>query len=36
MSNVYWILRRELGAYFKSPVGYVVIAAVLLIDGLRL
>jgi ABC-2 type transport system permease protein len=28
------ILRRELSAYFRSYLGYVIIAAVLLIDGL--
>ena len=28
------ILRRELGAYLKSPLGYIVAAIVLLLDGL--
>lgn len=28
------ILARELGAYFRSAMGYVVLAAVLLVDGL--
>jgi ABC-2 type transport system permease protein len=34
MSNVWWILRRELGAYLRAPIGYVIIFAVLVIDGL--
>jgi ABC-2 type transport system permease protein len=34
MSNVLWIARRELRAYLRSPLGYVVAAAVLLIDGI--
>lgn len=34
MKNVWWILRREVGAYLRSPVGYIIIAAVLVIDGL--
>jgi len=34
MSNVLWIARRELKAYLRSPLGYVVAAAVLLIDGI--
>ena len=28
------ILRRELSAYFKAPLGYVVAAVVLLLSGL--
>lgn len=28
------IARRDLGAYLRSPAGYIIIAAVLLIDGL--
>jgi ABC-2 type transport system permease protein len=34
MKSVYWIVRRELGAYLRSPLGYVIIAAVLVLDGL--
>ncbi|MEE8408397.1 MAG: ABC transporter permease [Myxococcota bacterium] len=34
MKNVWWITRRELGAYLRSPVGYIIICAVLIIDGL--
>ncbi|MEK7703392.1 MAG: ABC transporter permease subunit [Myxococcota bacterium] len=34
MRNAWWIARRELGSYLRSPVGYVIIAAVLAIDGL--
>jgi ABC-2 type transport system permease protein len=34
MSNVWWILRRDLGAYLRSPLGYVILAAVLTLDGL--
>ena len=28
------IFSRELGAYFKSPIGWVIAAAALLLDGL--
>ena len=34
LSNVWWIMRRELGAYLRSPMGYIIIAAVLMVDGL--
>jgi ABC-2 type transport system permease protein len=34
VKNVLLIARRELGAYLKSPLGYVIAAAVLLIDGI--
>jgi ABC-2 type transport system permease protein len=34
MKNVGWIVKRELGAYLRSPMGYIIIAAVLLVDGL--
>jgi ABC-2 type transport system permease protein len=34
MSPVLLIARRELGAYFRSWTGYIIIAAVLFIDGL--
>ena len=34
MSNVLLIARRELTAYVRSPLGYVVAAAVLLVDGI--
>jgi len=34
MHNVIYILRRELSQYLRSPMGYIIIAAVLAIDGL--
>lgn len=34
MKSVWWIMRRELGQYLRSPLGYIIIAAVLVIDGL--
>lgn len=34
MKSIALIFRREMGAYFRSPLGWVVAAAVLLIDGL--
>lgn len=34
MSNVWWIMRRELGHYLRSSMGYIIIAAVLVINGL--
>jgi len=34
MRNVALLARRELGAYFKSPMGYVIAAIVLFVDGL--
>lgn len=34
MKNIWLIVRRELGAYLKSPMGYMIVAAVLFIDGL--
>lgn len=34
MKNVALIARRELGAYLKSPMGYVIAAIVLFVDGL--
>jgi len=34
MRNVLTIARRELMAYLQSPVGYVIVAVLLLIDGL--
>jgi len=34
VKNVLLVVRRELGAYLKSPMGYVIVAAVLCIDGL--
>jgi len=33
MSNIWWIARRELSYYLRSPVGWIVIAAALAIDG---
>ena len=34
MNNVWWILRRELAFYLKAPIGYIIIAAALGLDGL--
>jgi ABC-2 type transport system permease protein len=34
MSNVWYVLRRELGVYLRSPMGYIIIAVALVIDGL--
>ena len=34
MSNTWWIWRRDLGSYFRSPLGYIIIAAALALDGL--
>lgn len=34
MSNAWLIARRELRAHFRSPLGFVVVAAMLLIEGL--
>ncbi len=34
MKNVLLIMRRELASYLKSPMGYIIVAAVLCIDGL--
>ncbi|MDY0061358.1 MAG: ABC transporter permease [Myxococcota bacterium] len=34
MTKVLLIARRELGAYLRSPLGYVIAAIVLLVDGL--
>ena len=35
MSAAIWlILRRELGAYFHSMTGYIIAAAVLVVDGI--
>lgn len=34
MKPIALIIRRELGAYLRSPLGYIVAAVVLLIDGL--
>ncbi len=34
MKNIGLIIRRELGSYFRTPAGYIITAAVLLIDGL--
>src|SRR5207245_273913 len=34
MNAIRLIVRRELAAYYRSYLGYVIIAAVLLIDGL--
>lgn len=34
MKNAWWIFKRELGAYLRSPLGYVIITVVLVADGL--
>ena len=34
MKSIALIIRREIGAYLRSPLGYVVVAVLLLIDGL--
>ncbi len=34
MKPVWLIFRREMGAYLRSPLGYIVAAVVLLLDGL--
>jgi ABC-2 type transport system permease protein len=34
VKNIALLIRRELGAYLKSPMGYIIVAAVLCIDGL--
>jgi len=34
MKNIWLIARRELASYLKSPMGYVIVAIVLFVDGL--
>lgn len=34
MRNILLLVRRELGAYLKSPMGYIIVAAVLAINGI--
>jgi len=34
VKNIFLLVRRELAAYLKSPMGYIIVAAVLCIDGL--
>ncbi len=34
MKNIALLIRRELGAYIRTPSGYLIAAAVLLLDGL--
>ncbi len=34
MKSVYWIVRRELLAYLRSPSGWIIIATILFLDGL--
>jgi ABC-2 type transport system permease protein len=34
MTNIWWIIRREVGYYLRSPIGYIIIFAVLVFDGL--
>jgi ABC-2 type transport system permease protein len=33
LSNIGFIFKRDLGAYFRSPAGYVIFGLVLLVDG---
>jgi len=34
MKNIWLLARRELGAYLRSPMGYVIVAIVLFVDGI--
>jgi gliding motility-associated transport system permease protein len=34
MRNIMLLARRELGAYIKSPMGFIIVAIVLFVDGL--
>src|SRR5437870_5596733 len=34
MRMVALIIRRELGGYFRTPLGYIILATVLFLDGL--
>ncbi|MEZ4272435.1 MAG: ABC transporter permease [Myxococcota bacterium] len=34
MLSVWWIMRRDLAAYLSSPMGYIIMAAALAINGL--
>lgn len=34
MKNITLLARRELGAYIKSPMGFIIVAIVLFVDGL--
>lgn len=34
MKNVWWIMKRDLGSYLGSPMGYVVLAVALALNGL--
>ena len=34
MSNIWWIMQRELGSYLRTPLGYIIMAVVLMVDGL--
>lgn len=34
MKNIMLLVRRELAAYLKSPMGYIIVAIVLFVDGL--
>ena len=34
MSNIWWIMQRELGSYLRTPMGYIIMAVVLMVDGL--
>ncbi|MEO1332773.1 MAG: ABC transporter permease [Myxococcota bacterium] len=34
MINVWWILKRELAYYLRSPMGYVILAVALFLNGL--
>ncbi|MEO0812901.1 MAG: ABC transporter permease, partial [Myxococcota bacterium] len=34
MTNIWWILKRELAYYLRSPMGYIVLAVALFMNGL--
>lgn len=34
MTNVWWIMRRDIGSYLGSPMGYIVLAVALSLNGL--
>lgn len=34
MVNIWWILKRELAYYLRSPIGYIILAVALFLNGL--
>lgn len=34
MVNIWWILKRELAYYLRSPIGYIILAVALMLNGL--